>query len=123
MVMSSVEACTVISCECFVLLDICLEWDTDESVESESSGAASLSDWPELSSRCSSGVVSAGKICDGLVVNGRMHDHGGDSRTRSCISGSDVCAFHSFNLFATQGFCVHRSFEKYALHACVFDSG
>lgn len=122
---SSDDACTVISCECAVVLDVCLECEVplDTVDASEGSDAASLSDCVELSSSESSGMDSSWKSCDGFVTRGRMKDHGGASLIMSTSSGSRDCASHSSSFFATQGFCVHRSLEKYALQACKLDNG
>lgn len=97
--------------------------ETLEAVEpSDFSSNESLSE-DELSSIFSSGIDCTRKVCDAFVASGRMMDHGGDSFISSLQSISPPCASHSFNFFATHGFCVHRSFEKYALQAWVFESG
>ena len=117
---------TVTFCHLVAVLDICLECEAlDETVDAyDSSGATSLSSRPvAISSDCSSGIDLATQLCVDFVVSGLMHDHGGDSTIRSRIWGSETCASHYASFFATHGFCVHRSLEKYALHACVLDSG
>jgi hypothetical protein len=97
--------------------------DMLETVDaSDFSEDISLSD-AELPSRYSSGMDSTWKFCDAFGASGRMIDHGGDSLKISMQSICPLCVSHSSNFFATQGFCVHRSFEKYALQACTFDSG
>lgn len=55
---SSEAACTLISCECVVVLDVSLECEVllDTVDASEGSDAASLSDCAELSSSDSSGI-------------------------------------------------------------------
>jgi hypothetical protein len=95
------------------VLEFCRECvDTLEIVEaSEGSDAASLSD-AELSSRYSSGIDSVWKSIEIFGASGRIIDHGGDSCSRSVIVISSSCTSHSSSFFVTQGFCVHRSFEK-----------
>ena len=110
------------------MLDVCLECEVllDTSDAIEGSDATSLSDCTELSSKHSSGTGTTWKLCElceGFVTSGRIKDHGGDSLIKSMSSGSEDCISHSSNFFATQGFCVHRSLEKYALQACVLDNG
>lgn len=101
--------------ECEVLLDAVEAFD--------GSGAKSLSECVELSSRDSSGIDSTLSDCEDFVARGRMKDSGGASLIKLWSSGSDDSASHSSSFFATQRFCVHLSLEKYALHACVLDRG
>jgi hypothetical protein len=86
-----------------------------EAVDASVMSDGSLSD-VELSSRYSSGIDSALKFRDDFDASGRMIAHGGASFIKSMQSCSPVCS-HSSNFFATQGFWVHRIFEKYALQA------
>ena len=99
--------CTGLSCNCTVcavVLEVCRECDeTLDTVERETSDGASLSD-AELSSRYSSSIDSAGKVCEAFVANGRMIDHGGDSFNKSAQSIPLGCTSHSTIFFATHGF-------------------
>jgi hypothetical protein len=118
--MSEEEAWIVISRECVVMavvLDVWREcsFEREEAVDR----LESVSDWDEVSSTSSSGTDSA---C-GFGELESLNVQGMDSLMRSSSLGIDACISHSSSFFATHGFCVHRSFEKYALQACALDNG
>lgn len=72
----------------------------------------------------SSEYDSGAEVCEaGFFASGRMIIHGGHSFISSARSGVDDSVSHSFSFFATQGFWVHRSLEKYALHAEMLSRG
>lgn len=115
--MSSDEAWMVISREWVVMavvLEVCLEWsfECDEAVDK----LESVSDCDDVSSTSSSGIDSAcsfGVACGAAGLN----VHGMASFMRSSSFGVDACDSQDSSFFATHGFCVHRSLEKYALQA------
>lgn len=120
---SSDEAWMVISSECVVIavvLDVCRECRFGEDLADMLD--TSVSDCDELSSISSSGMDSVFRFGEALSVDG-MNVQGMDSFIRSSSFGADGCVSHSSSFFATHGFCVHLSFEKYALQACIFESG
>jgi hypothetical protein len=118
---SSDEAWIVISRECAVVLEVCREcsFAADEDVDTLD---PSVSDSDELSSTSSSGIDSGFILGDSLVTAG-LKVQGIDSFIRSSSFGTDACVLQSSSFFTTQGFCIHRIFEKYALQAWTLDSG
>jgi hypothetical protein len=115
--MSEDEAWTVISRECVVMavvLDICRECSVDgeEAVER----FESVSDWDDVSSMSSSGMDSVCSFGEAFELEG-LNVQGMDSFMRSSSLGIEACVPHSSSFFATHGFWVQRSFEKYALQA------
>lgn len=106
------------------MLDVCLEccFDVEERVDTLDESPSLSEEGTELSSRYSSGIDSAFKLIDGLVVSDGMVDHGGDSFSKSESIGSDDSECHLCSFCTTQGFWVQRSFEKYALQACALDN-
>lgn len=121
--MSSDEAWIVISSEWVVIVvvfDVCLEWsfEGEEAVEM----LESVSDCDEVSSTSSSGIDSVCNCGEAFALEG-LNVQGMDSFMRSSSFGVGACVSHSSSFFATHGFCVHRILEKYALQACVLDSG
>jgi hypothetical protein len=122
--MSEDEAWIVISREWVVVLDVCLEccFDIEERVDTLDASPSLSEEGTELSSRYSSGMDSAFRLIDGLLTNGKMVDHGGDSFIKSSNMGSEDPECHLCSFCTTHGFWVQRSFEKYALQACALDS-
>ena len=115
--MSSDEAWMVISREWVVMavvLEVCLEWsfECEEAVDK----LESVSDCDEVSSTSSSGIDSACSFGVACGVAG-LYVHGMASFMRSSSFGVDACDSQDSSFFATHGFCVHRSLEKYALQA------
>lgn len=70
----------------------------------------------------SSGIDSAFSFGEVFALEG-LNVQGIDSFMRSSSFGVDACVSHSSIFLVTHGFCVHLSFEKYALQACTLDSG
>lgn len=93
-----------------VVLDVCREWsfDGEESVDILD---RSVSACDELSSTRSPGIDSAFVFGVEFAVEG-LFVHGMDSFIKSSSFGIDERVSHSSSFFATQRFCVHRSFEK-----------
>lgn len=122
--MSDDEAWTVISRECAViavLLDVWREctFEAEEAVNR----LESVSDWDEVSAMRSSRM---GSVCGGFEKAFELEGFnvkGIDSFIRSSSLGIDDFVSHSSSFFDTQEFWVHLSFEKYALQACVLESG
>jgi len=87
----------------------------EDTVEIEcSDGVYSPSEWGGVSTMCS-GIELGTDLCRVSlpeVVKGRMIDHGGDFSMSRASSGSESRASQALICFATQGFCVQRSFEK-----------
>ena len=112
----------MISRECVVMavvLDVWREcsFEGDEAVDR----FESVSDWDEVS-MSSPGIDSVCVFGKAFELEG-LNVQGMDSFIRSSSLDIDACVSHSLSFFATHGFCVHRSFEKYALQACVLESG
>lgn len=104
-----------------VVFDVCREWSFkgDEPMDMLD---PSLSDCAELLSTNSSGMDSVLMFGEWLAVEG-LNVQGMDSFIRSSSFGVGDCASHSSSFLTTQGFCLHRSFERYALHAWLFERG
>ena len=113
----------MISSECVVIavvLDVCLEW-TFDGEEALDTLELSVSDCDEVSSMSSSGMDSVLKFGDELLEG--LNVQGIDSFISSSSFGTTASVSHALSFPATQGFCVHLSFEKYALQAWTLDSG
>lgn len=98
-----------------VVFDVCREWsfEGEQLVETLD---PSVSDWDELSSMSSSGTDSVFSFGEAAALEG-LNVQGMDSCIKSSSFGVKDCVSHSSSFFATHGFCMHRSFEKYALQA------
>lgn len=108
----------VISWERVVEREDWREWDeSDIDPASSATSVSSPSESAGSSTKSSSGIEVGNECWEPRVVRGRTLNHDEASFIRLVSCGSDVWASHSSNFLTTQGFCVQRNLEKYALQA------